>query len=238
MTPVLTDESFGHAGFLADQLRVDEQYLGRPAEERARIAGWLAGCPVPGELIDTRGAEAMADRYEDIKFWYSFIEREARDLNPELYDELTSSVKRSPDEPVGKHEAESVPLSYFKEMAPTTTIVGYALPRMAIDYLGAEAKADDPWPKHRIDSLMGLIRQSVKDSVDPQDLMVEIGDRMAEDKQVDPSKLLKHMFAKGWLEEHNAVSMLKSLQSKLESGSGGLCSFYQSLSDHQRAELG
>lgn len=229
MSELRTEDSFGQGGFLADRLRENPDYFEASAEERARVAGWLAGCPVVNELVAGRGAEAMAVRYEDINFWYSFIAREAADANPVLSAKLSRVLERLPEEPIGKHEPESVPTSYRDNIPPVASLAGFALPRMAIEYLGAEEIPGDPWPSHRIDSLIGMVRRTVQTADTPLDLVVGLGNEMAEDERVDRGKLIGYMTNEGWLDEHNAVSTMDSMKAKLEIGSGRLSEHYRAV---------
>ncbi len=135
---------FGHGSFVGDIMQPDSGFFDLDAGDQARVLGWADGCPVVKELIDPsnsapgRGPEAMVNRYGEVNFWFGEIGRIVEEVNPALHQQLMTPVGRLSDEPIGKYEPESVPISNFGEIAPMGTLAGFALPRIFIEHLNCE----------------------------------------------------------------------------------------------------
>jgi hypothetical protein len=234
---------FGHGSFVG-QVMNNPDFFDMPVREQARILGWVDSCPVVLELTDPnntnpgRGPEAMLRRYGEINLWFGFIQRAVGEVKPNLKDELVSTVPRLSDEPVGKFESESVPDYNEDFIAPMGTLAGYGLPRIMIEQLNA---GDDISPRavqdRMVTGLMALDK-AIESADTPMELLAEFAEELLCMGNVRHDKILKHILSKGWLEEHNAHTMLAEFKKVLENRAPTLWSTYTTMSAYQKHVLG
>lgn len=232
---------FGTGSFVGTIMR-DPSYFELPVHDRARIMGWVAGCPVVEELTDPantepgRGPDIMEPRYAQVNFWFGYINREIADLNPGLHEQFSKPVPRRRDEPVGKLERESIPDSYYDEMPPMATLAGYALPRLFIEQIGY-GKGKSP---EELDKQMArgskVLRKAIEDAKTPNELLARAAEGMAH-ADVPVETVLNKVLSRGWLGEHNARMMLADFKQELARVAPTVWEHYQSLTPAEQAWL-
>ncbi len=213
------------------------------ASERALELGWVAGCPIPRQLIESdapgRGAEAMEGRYGEVAFWFGQILDMAGKKNPKLLDRLMLSFPRYSGEPPIKYEPESVPDSYEDEMGPMNTLWGYAIPRVLIEQFRGKGDAPDDDMKSAQDRLargLEILEEVVKGSVTPVDLMVNLSDRVCR-ADADPKAVLHHIMSQGKFEEENSRAMWELAAMVIKDQAPKLWAVYTSLTAEEKQTL-
>jgi hypothetical protein len=211
---------FGQGSFVGTVSAHPEFFL-MPVQDQARILGWANSCPVVEELTDPnntapgRGPEAMIERYGQINFWFGYIAREVETLNPNVYEQLMTPMQRCEGEEVGKHEAASVPVTHFTEMAPLSTLAGFSLPRLFIEQLGLGKGLSTEMVRERFARGQAVLEVAATTATSPNELLALVSEGVAH-ADVDPRAILKNVLSAGWLDEHNALTMrddfLNSLQ--------------------------
>lgn len=230
---------FGQGSFVGKAMQQPD-FFELPTEEQARIAGWVDGCPVVEELIDPantspgRGPENMLNRYASVNFWFSYISREVKEHNPDLYDQLMTPLSRELDEPVGKHESESVPSGYVDELYPMNTLAGFGIPRIFVEQLGEGEKSD---VTDRMTRGLQIVETAIKDSNSPLELLAKIGEGLVVSGDVSPEQVLKHTMSVGWVEEHNASSTIELFKSVLADTAPTIWNAYSDLDKNQKTNL-
>jgi len=179
---------------------------------QAETAAEANGCPVAQELIAERGAEAMLKRYASVNFWFVHITEVAAERNVDLYQQLTAHIPRRADEPVGKFEPESVPANYAEEMAPMGTLYGWALPRLLIKQIGDSGHKESAG---RMTRGLTILEQAMDGADDPIQLLARFAEGIAQAGDVPPTEVLQGTLSAGWLEEHNAMSMIDALKADM-----------------------
>jgi hypothetical protein len=230
------DEKFG-TGKQSDLLN-NPAFYDLPVEQQASQLGARIGCPVAKELIHSdapgRGPESMRDRYGEVNFWYRYITHELESSNIPLAEQFMRPVSRAEGEPVGKHEPESVSVSYSGTIPPTEALYGYSLPRMIVDQLQC-ANGDQIEVQRRLISVLGAVEDAAQVSRTPMELMARTAEGFAE-HGADKAGLLKQMLGQGWLELHNATSMLSDAKEALRKHAPQVWAYYESLPEAEKAE--
>jgi hypothetical protein len=228
---------FGCASFVGPVMK-DLDFFALPVSEQATAIGWAVGCPITGELTDPnfgRGPEAMLLRYGEIGFWAGQLNRIVKELNPDLYEQIVKSVPRQDDEPIGKFEQESVPVSYLFVIPPTETLVGYSLPRLFIKQIGSKELPVEE-RQDRLARGLEIVEQSVLSSSSPEELLAITAEATAQ-ADVDPATVLSTILSTGWYGEHNAEHMVRNLKSMLEKFAPKLWALYNGLSEQDKSTL-
>lgn len=221
----------------------DQDFFELPVRDQAKVLGWADSCPVVEELIDPansepgRGPEAMLNRYGQVNFWFGYIAREVQEHRPRLYDQLMKPVPRLDDEPVGKHEPESVPDSYYREMPPMSTLAGYSMPRLFIEQVGIGKDLETEEVQGRFRRGQNALESAIALSKSPNELLALTARNIADQGDIEPRKVLSLVMSKGWQGEHNAQTMLEDFKDRLCLLAPGLWQVYESLSDEEKAEL-
>lgn len=230
---------FGHGSFVGHVMG-EPEFFDLSAQEQARIAGWVDGCPVVEELIDPantapgRGPENMLSRYAGLNFWFGYISREVRDHNPELYDQLMTPVARKDGEPVGKHEPKSVPDGYHDELYPMNTLAGYGLPRIFLEQLGT---GDQTEVADRMIRGLQVIDAAIPEATSPTELLARIGEGLVNDGDITPQQVMKHTLSQGWIDEHNSESTVEAFKAVLADTAPTVWDAYLNMDAEQRASL-
>lgn len=222
---------FGSGSYVGEALN-SPAFNELPLDEQAQAIGWAVGCPVAIELTSHivdggRGPEAMLNRYGEIGFWLGEVSRTAKEVNPNLYAQLSTSVARLVTEPVGKYEPESIPSNYIFEIPPAETLVGFALPRLIIKGLDS--------PDNQIIAA-DLIEILVRISKSPEELLAVMAEELSK-KSIPPDEALRTVLPIGWFEEHYAHSMVDKVKEALENHAPKLWSNYQLLSGNDKAAM-
>ncbi len=232
-----SEETFGTGKFVEDIN--DPAFFEMSLEDQARFLGQRAGCPVVEELIAPteeggRGPEKMINRYGEVNFWYGYISREIEHYNPELYQEFKKAADRMDDEPAGKFEIQSVPDNYTETMAPINALPGFSLPRMLIDQMQSSGKEEI---QDKLVKGLRVLENSIKKSQSPSELMA----RTAEDfvgTGANMDKIIKQILGQGWMDEHNAYSMLNEGMVALKKYAPTLWKYYEEMTPEERKEKG
>lgn len=231
-------ENFGSGSFVGEIMR-DPGFFDQPAEEQARQLGWIEGCPVVEELIspDSRGPAAMIERYAEISFWQGHIRREILAHNSYVYDLLYTPVTRLSEESVGKHERDSVPQAYIYEMPPSTTLIGYALPRLMIDQIGGSGLSHEK-REDRLQKGFDELHEAISFAQSPEELLIKFADGLRSVGDLSPIEILQRIMPNAWLEQSNANSMLERVEKELSASAPKLYKTYLDLPDDEKAKLG
>lgn len=234
---------FGHGSFVGAVMLPGSGFFDLDSGNQARVLGYADACPVVEELIDPgntalgRGPDAMVDRYGEVNFWFGEIGRVVAEVNPALYQQLMTPVRRLTDEPIGKYEPESVPESNLTEMAPMGTLAGYALPRVFVEQLQRTEDQDLATHQERLIMALDKLEVAAIYATTPLELLAFFGEGLAGRGQLEASKVLKHALSQGWLEEHNGHTMIDDFKVILGTYTFKLSDFYNGLSEQGKAEL-
>jgi hypothetical protein len=231
-----SSEKFG-TGQQSDLLN-NPAFYDLPLEQQASELGSRTGCPVAQELIHSdapgRGPENMRDRYGEVNFWYRYITHDLESANGSLAEQFKQPVPRAEDEPVGKHEPESVPAAYQKFIPATETIYGYSLPRMIIDQLQCPG-SDQVETQRELIFVLGAVEDAAKVSQSPMELMARTAEGFA-GHGANIDGLLKQMLGQGWVELHNAMSMTDAAKAALREYAPQVWEYYNSLSEADKTD--
>ena len=149
----------------------------------------------------------------------------ARRINPALYKQLINPKTREEGEKPCTPDEDSVPSSYFYEIAPTATPVGFSAPRLLMSLLGDENEGV-PVPEHapkeisvRTVWLFEILDEALFVSDSPERFAVELakaGFEAGLDTNLIMSLLLKNHKYK---EENNRTDNLKLVTALKEDAS-------------------
>lgn len=225
--------------------RIPKQPIGQRVEA-ARDLGWAHGCPVAIELTETCGPDKMIQRYSEVNCTFLWILERAR-INPELESNLLTPARRRERLPDGKHEPLSVPQSFLEQMAPMTTISGYASPRVLLEYTAGERLR----MVNRLRKINPILGSSIKKTTDPLEFLAYLSEetflRLIKKAHtpVDSSnarslglRILSHALAVEVLEEEGCMSMYQELASKVNDLSRHLRTIYLSLTPQEAEQYG
>jgi hypothetical protein len=232
--------AFGQGSFVREALN-DKAFHELPIRDQARAIGWAVGCPVVEHLTDpantepNRGPENMLKRYGEVGFWFGQIVRTANELNPALADQLTMSIARHDDEPVGVHEPESVPSYYAYEIPPTETLVGYTLPRLLIKQFGGNELPQEERLQRAVAGL-DVLDDAVQTAGYPEELLAIFAENIANEGELTEEEVLAAVLPTGWYDEHNADHMVVATLDALRLRAPNLRDVYSQLSEEEKAE--
>ncbi len=224
-----TQTDFGRGKFMGNNPGI----LLLTPEQRLQVSAWRHACPRPGEVSREYGLEWTRQRYDECDFVFSsLIIKQAKD-KPGLYQLLTSSVPRLPNEPMGYHEADIVPESHQTEMSPLSTPWGYALPRVFIEIAGrGQERSPDKYLK-----ALDMLNEAVQKSNTPVELLANLSETAIK-SGVTAEKILGHIFAPGILEEENCITMFNQIADSTRQYAPTLWEYYSKLPIAQRKKLG
>lgn len=232
---------FGSGSFVGNVMS-DEEFFKAPIQQQAIALGWVDGCPVALDLTDPenqqpgRGPEAMLARYGEVNFWFTQIAREVEEVNPDLYQKLMANEDRKTDEPAGLFEDASVPEDYRKIMYPMNTIAGFALPRVLVDCL-KDGDPDMSVAQDRLIKVTDLVQEVAAVAEDPLNLLVLFAGKGFDEGMFKSEKVFKHILGSGWVAEHNSMSTIAELKSRLQEEAPSLWAEYCKLSDDDKKEM-
>ena len=210
-------------------------FFKKPLDRQVIEMGWSHACPVIDKVVAEYGAEWTLKRYAECNFVFGLIVNSAKDLNPQLFTQLTTSTERLKNEPVGVF-TEHTPESHRTEMAPMATPWGYALPRVVIEQMGRGEGNKDRSPE-RMAKALGIVKDAVKSSHSPIDLVVKLSEEVSKG-EADPKVVLAHLLSAGVLEEENCLTMFKDLIAKMRESAPTLTKVYDSMFSEERLDLG
>lgn len=211
------ERNFGSSSFVGELSRDPAQdpeltdFWTRSAEDRARLLGWAAGCPVVLEVIQARGAEAAMQRYAELNFWSGQIIREVGQVNPALAERLREPMGRRWGEEVRAGEDydwRHVSRRYEACMEPTNTLFGYAAPRLFIEHLDRGAATTTKAERaERLALGLDVLERAAQESATPSEFLVHLAEGLVQQGAVEPQRALQMVFGRHWLREQRAYTM-------------------------------
>lgn len=219
----------------------NQSFFDLPPREQALVAAWANSCPIPEELTDPanpspgRGPEAMLNRYGQVNFWFGYIHRAAGEVNPGLEEQLLTPVTRLPGERPGKYEWDSVPASHHAEMPPMGTLAGYALPRLFLEQLGTGQNLAREEVRDRLINGLAVLDEAIAGAGNPLEFLALLAEGLAVKAQTTPDQAFKHIFSQGWMDEHNAYTMLAQFKSTMAQKAPRLWARYNAMSEADKA---
>lgn len=232
--------NFGRGSFVGTIMKSPDFFEMEPRAQ-AQVLGWADGCPVVDELtnpankVPGRGPDAMLKRYAQVNIWFGYIAGVVREKNPRLHTYLTSKVPRRSDEPVGKHEPQSVPSDYQEYTYPMNTLAGYSLPRILIEQLGKEGDTDR---SGRMMRGLDVIEKAAEETQTPLELLAKVSDGLLVAGDVSPEQIFRHTLSRGWVEEHNAAHAIDELKGIMRIQTPGTYHAYYALDPQVKRDLG
>lgn len=231
---------FGSGGQASPWMIDGIPYADLDPHDRARVQGWMNGCPVVEALTDPaqgRGPAEMEHRYQLVNDAYTHIFEEVYSVNPSLAESLNQSVSRSPGEGAGVHETESVPQSFLSEMSPLGTLVGYALPRLFVEQAGLNEEITSEARESRLQIADSLLRDSCLNASTPNALLAQYSEALAVHGDLAPQRILGRILPRGWYDEHRATGMLDGFKQDLKQWAPTLWQEYTRIDKDVRAAL-
>lgn len=226
---------FGDGHFVGDYLTMEIYNL--PARDQARMIGRAAGCPVVERLTDPentapgRGPEAMAKRYGEVSFWFTYLVGELKKSNPDLAEQFQQTLQRKPGDAEGMmlYDTPSIPADHFANMYPLGTLPGYALPRVFIeelDYRGEDSESTPEDVQGRMVAALDAFEDAAKVSETKYELVARFSEAVI-GMDANPEAVLSHVLARGWLSEHGANWMFDDMEAALREHAPVLWKHYQ-----------
>lgn len=231
MTELRGGREFGRGTFLGDK---DTGFLEAPLAQKVIEMGWSHACPVVNEVTKDYGPEWTLKRYSECNFVFGLITESAKDLNPELHKQLTTSVTRLEGEVPGKEfRPDLVPSNFHEEMSPLSTPWGYALPRVVIEEMGRGTDRN----QKRILKSLSLIDKAVKTSKTPNELLVKLAEQVSK-QDANPKAVLSHVLSNGILVEEGCRTMFRDIKQEIDKSAPTLRQTYNSMSAEGRNSEG
>lgn len=237
----LDPAAFGLGGLVLPFQEGADLYDGLGVEDKARVQGWLNGCPVVEDLIAERGAGAMLRRYSDINNAFLDSNMAIGHVNPSMAEQLQTSVARRDDEPVGKYEPGSVPENYQMIMAPMGTLVGYALPRLIEMEAKVATRFSNQLPGQgnlaswRKSGVNEVTREAIY-AESSEELLATYAQHLFMHGHVGHHALLGQVLPKGWMIEHNSPTMLDAIKAALAAKAPVLLGKYNRMTEEDREQ--
>lgn len=234
MTELKGGREFGRSATLGPE---GTDFLDKPLSEQVIEMGWSHACPVVDEVIKEYGPEWTLKRYAECNFVFGLIVESAKDLNPDLYRQLTTPTPRIEGEKPGREfKPELIPDNFYKEMSPLSTPWGYALPRVIIEEMGRGENNKDRTQKRILKSL-NLIDKTVKSSKTPIELLVKMSEAVVK-LDANPKDVLSHVLANGILIEEGTKTMFDEIKSRIDRFAPVLRETYNAMSEEDRKAAG
>jgi len=231
------DRKFSDNKLLGDN---GDGFFDLPIDEQVNAMAWSEGCPVR-EKVKARyvgkgeGLEGARDRYGEVIMARLEVYDAVKEVNPALNALLTNlkTMHRFVWEPVGEHEAVSVPESHTYEMDPNNTPWGYAIPRLYLMFVGNKKERT---PDSSFDGLM-IAESAAEISSNPYEYVLNFGS-LAETSGADIDQVLKTILSNGYLNEENTQSLYRGLLYTMQDIAPKLWNRYTQLKPEDRARLG
>ena len=225
--------SFGSGHFLN---LVEKDIDNLEGRDLARSLGWAAGCPVVERLTDPenttpgRGPNAMIERYGEVSFWFVHLTDMLEEMNPELAETFSTGAKRELDdvERMIAYDETSIPEDYFDRMEPLGTLAGYALPRVMIEelkYASQDPNRDDV--QARLVKALEAFEVSARNTSSPSELVAKFSEAVTA-MDAYSERVLSHVLAPGWVNEHGATWMYQDMKDALKKHAPNLWRQYES----------
>jgi hypothetical protein len=209
--------------------------------ELALDAGWSDGCPSAKELCDPNneewGPKKMLYRYIQGNQWFDIaITSALRARNGVLLDNLTMPrARKLPQEAVGVHDPEYVPLSHRISMFGIANPINFAISRVPIELTGR-------YPNVSVDGdryAHIIVDTAAKIATSNSDFLIKIAEVVGSPLGIDnPPSVLQHMFDKGIMSEENCPSVFQEIIDRMEMTDSYLLQEYVRLSTAEKDQLG
>ncbi len=230
-------KDFGRGRVVSDDSRLLDLYMNKKTRKKfLRIAAWAHACPIPDEVFNGFGVNWTIERYLECNFVWGYMLDVAKQLNPELYQQLSDPVLRKFNEPMGRHEKGRIPKSHKTFMSPLSTLYGYALPRVFLEIAGRGKKRN----KERYLHAIKLFESSVKVSHTPTELLARLTNaaRWNEKARIRTTVLLDHVLPAGVLKEEHNVSQYREVVEMLQKYAPVVFRRYKRLSPEAKKKVG
>ncbi len=226
----MNSENFGHARLPEGRNVMD--FLAQNLQDQLSEEAYYHACPQPGRVSVEYGTVWTLERYASCNAWFrmAFLDP-AEELNPALYQQLTTSVPRIPGEAVGFYEEGAVPDSHEVEMSPLSTPWGYALPRILIAQFG---KRGEDREAYRMLRGIKMASKMIAESSTPVQLLTKLAEAYSQ-MGAHPDEVLSHVLSPGILAEENCKTLFKEVVRDLEKNAPVLWSHYQKIPQDQLA---
>lgn len=182
-------------------------------KERTYAMGYMHACPIVPEVVkyyaggqdEMVGWKKTLKRYIECNYVFSeVILKRALESNKHLAQLLTTPVPRMPGEKASdKIDRSLVSESFDKEMAPLSTLWGYALPRIFL--LGGR---DDSGIgiREKMTRMKETLDRLIPRAVDPMMLALELSEEVYK-QGASPEDIFGHLLPSGLLEEEGSRAM-------------------------------
>ncbi|CAN5312777.1 hypothetical protein BH10PAT1_BH10PAT1_4880 [soil metagenome] len=233
MTEDRYHREFGQGTLIGNDRHIFDQML----EKQVLRLGWSHACVAVDQVTKEFGVIWTRNRYAECNFVFGLVVEQAKNLNPDLYTQLTNPTPRLlPQEPAGIFDSRFTPQSHKKEMSPLSTLWGYALPRILIEQMGRGMNNKDR-TNPRVFKALDILDNKIITSNDPIELVVEIAEAVCYEN-AKPEEVLCHLLPSGVLNEENCKMMLKDTINVMKKYAPVLIYLYNGLSDKEKGELG
>ncbi len=246
----LFGRKFGDGKFLGDKGRIFD-YL--PIDMKIRLMGWSHACPVIDEVVreyaksykdlhpEVSNKEAIKQgkimtlsRYSECNFMYGYCEDLVKPINSILASRLAAETTRRTGEEPGKVSNKFIPKDYKSKVSKMSHIVGYALPRIAIEERG---RGTDNITWERFEKMSGVIEDVARKCDDPIEYMVQVAEQFTK-MEVHPDAIMDHMLAKGILLEQGCKGDFKEVFEAIDKFAPNIKARYDELGVEGRKKFG
>lgn len=122
-------------------------------------------------------------------------------------------------------------------MPASTTLVGYAMPRLVIDQLGGDEVPQD-MRIARLNRGLQVLDEAVQFTKSPEELLIKFADDLRYTGDLKTLDVLKRILPLAWYEQNQAKSMLVRLKNVLIEKAPNLWDEYAALSEDDKAQNG
>lgn len=207
-----------------------------PDEERIFILGMLDACPEPKTMIKTFSLEWIIRRYSECNLVGAFIIEKAKEINPDLAEQLLAKRSREDDELPQYFEKEAVPSDYVKNLYPGSSITGYAASRILIEQFGRENKEEkrENWKigDERVKRGFAILQTALKTTSKPINFLIRLA-KLVSEADADPTAVLGHLLAVE-LKNEGSYTQIREIITVLPSLAPELWQHYLSLSEKEK----
>lgn len=248
------DRRFGRGQMLGDQ---GDDFFKKPIDQQVKEMAWSHACPVVDDVIRAYGeqfakdhpqatdpqifqggAEMALRRYAECNFMFGYIAEVAKKLNPLLYEQLNTPVRRLTTEPDGEHGSTYVPETHKYEMSPLSTPWGYGIPRLIIEQMGRGPNNSER-SVERVLKALDIIEEVVPQSNTPIELAIKLSEAVIQkDASADPKMVLYHLLSDGILHEENCPSIFQEMVNEMSRSAPTLLKHYENMISEDRKTLG
>lgn len=234
------DSKVGHVGFEDYDLRT----IG--IRDLARTLGDRVRCPVTDRLIEKRTPELMAPRYAEILYYYGFIVEETAKVSPEVASQIKERRRRLPGENLVDYDKRSVTEDDFWWVYGTETMLGYAGPRLIIDYIN-QGILEENTPEENLEATIersGTVLNYFKDALTHLEsgdndisLLLRFAEKIASEPGQDVVSILRRTLSPGKLFQDSFYTYYEEAFRQMDDLAKTLSDKYFSLTTQQLTDL-